>query len=315
MEWIQPMEPVLSRQLITGPEWLHEIKWDGIRGMTYITGEVFRLFTKKGNERTAFYPELSGILQQIGFKTAVLDGEIIVLDANGNPSFYSSLIRERVRDVKKVAYYSRIHPVMYVLFDILYADGKSLAGVPLSERKEMLKSCFEKSDRITLTDSFENAEALYEMMKSKGWEGIVTKKSDSLYKGGKQHNLWYKIKFTKKMLAVIGGIQWKDNMPNSLILGIYKDESLIFIGKASTGLTQEQIYLLKSYYKELEQSSNPFADINLKGAPKGITWMAPSLTCWVGFAEFTDDGVLRHPRILGFSTSSANEANGKEYVL
>lgn len=314
MEWIEPMEPILQPNIVTGPEWIHEIKWDGIRGLSYIENGKLRLFTKRGNERTDYYPELSGITQLVNAKDAVLDGEIVILDTEGNPSFYSSLIRERVRDLKKIKYYAGSYPALYILFDIMYLNGKSLTMLPLSERKRLLSDTVKKSETITITDSFPQGEDLYSLMKAKNWEGIVSKHSDSRYVSGKAHKLWYKTKLSRKMLTVIGGIQWKDNLPNSLLLGIYKEKDLIFVGKASLGLTQEHLYILKNQTHGLSQAETPFKKESLAGIRGDFTWMNPLLTCWVHFMEFTNDGQLRHPKILGFSSAKPAEANGKEYV-
>lgn len=314
MEWIQPMEPISVPNVVTGPEWLHEIKWDGIRGLSYIENGHFRIFTKRGNERTGFYPELSNINGLLDARNAILDGEIIIFDNEGKPSFYSSLVRERVRDIKKVRHYSQTYPAHYILFDILYLNGRSLTQLPLMERKKLLENTVTKSDTITLTDSFDKGQNLYSLMKSKNWEGIVSKQRDSLYLPGKAHKSWLKTKLSRKMLTVVGGIQWKDNMPNSLLLGIYKDAVLIFVGKASLGLNQEQLYILREQAPSLSQATIPFTGESLAGIKGNFTWFTPLLTCWTHFMEYTNDGHLRHPKILGFSTSKPNEANGKEYV-
>jgi len=308
------MEPVSIPDIVTGPGWIHEIKWDGIRGLTYIENGRIHIYTKRGNERTAFYPELSEITRHVDMKNAVLDGEIVVFDNEGNPSFYSSLVRERVQDVKKVKHYSEKHPVKYILFDLLHFNGISLTQKPLVERKEILESIVTKSGNITITDSFKQGEALYKLMKTKNWEGIVSKQTDSWYIPGKAHNSWFKTKLSRKMLTVIGGIQWKDNMPNSLLLGVYREASLTFIGKASLGLNQEQLYVLKEQASRLSQKESPFNMESLPGIKGNFTWFTPLIACWVYFMEFTNDGHLRHPKILGFSSAKPSEANGKEYV-
>lgn len=308
------MEPISIPNIMTGEDWIHEIKWDGIRGLSYIHNGQLQLFTKRRNERTSFYPELSEITKLLDAKQAVLDGEIVVFDKSGNPSFYSSLVRERVKDAKKVRYYSELHPVTYILFDILSYNDRDLTQISLAERKKILEGSVAKSSNITLTDSFTKGEELYELMKSKSWEGIVSKNSTSRYISGKTHDMWFKTKLSRRMLAVVGGMQWKSGMPNSLLLGVFKDSSLAFIGRASLGLNQEQLYLLKEQSANLVQKECPFSKESLAGTKGDFTWFKPILTCWVHFMEFTNDGQMRHPKILGFSPSKPEEANGKEYV-
>ncbi|OGO80965.1 MAG: hypothetical protein A2Y21_12135 [Clostridiales bacterium GWC2_40_7] len=313
-EWIQPMEPILASDIMSGPDWIHEIKWDGIRGLSYIENGHLRIYTKRGNERSAFYPEISEITGLVNAKNAILDGEIIIFDNAGNPSFYSSLVRERVRDTKKIRHYSQRYPAKYILFDILHLNGKNLTQLPLFERKKLLQSIVTKSNTITMTDPFSRGEDLYMLMKSKNWEGIVSKQTDSRYIAGKAHKSWFKTKLSRKMLTVIGGIQWKDNMPNSLLLGVYKEASLEFVAKASLGLNQEQLYILKDQAPGLSQEESPFTRESLAGIKGTFTWFTPLLTCWTHFMEYTNDGHLRHPKILGFSSAKPAEADGKEYV-
>jgi bifunctional non-homologous end joining protein LigD len=308
------MEPILIPDIKAGEDWVHEIKWDGIRGLSYIRNGRFRLYTKRGNERTAFYPELSEITALLDAKQAVLDGEIVIFDNEGKPSFYSSLVRERVRDIKKVGHYTGLYPAKYILFDILELNGRDLTRTPLSERKRILKGAAGASGNITPTDSYPDGRALYELMKAKNWEGIVSKRKDSGYISGKAHNFWFKTKLSRKMLAVVGGIQWKSDLPNSLLLGVYRDDALVFAGKASLGLNQEQIYLLKVQAAGLRARECPFSKESLTGVRGEFTWLDPVLTCWVRFMEFTGDGHMRQPKILDFSEAEPGKANGKEYV-
>lgn len=308
------MEPILIPDIMAGEDWIHEIKWDGIRGLSYIRNGQLQVYTKQRNERTAFYPELSELTSLLDGKQAVLDGEIVVFDNDEKPSFYSSLVRERVKDVRKVRHYSELYPAKYILFDIMNYNDRDLTAIPLTERKKILGSAVGRSSNITQTDPFNEGKKLYELMKAKNWEGIVSKRKDGRYIPGKAHTSWYKTKLSRKMLAVVGGISWKSGMPNSLLLGIYRNSSLIFIGKASLGLNQEQIYLLKEQSESLGSEECPFSKESLAGVRGEFTWLNPILTCWVHFMEFTDDGQMRHPKILGFSPSKPAEANGKEYV-
>ncbi len=151
-------------------------------------------------------------------------------------------------------------------------------------------------------------------MKRKGWEGIVSKKKNSLYCPAKNHSEWFKHKNLKKILAAICGIQWKDSLPNSLILGIFRDDSWVYIGKASQGLTFEERRQLKQYAVRHRNDDCPFRDVRLcKG--ESFTWLKPAVTCWIRFLEWTNDGTMRHPAILGFSHLSAEQANGKEWSI
>jgi len=308
------MEPISTKKLISGSDWIHQIKWDGIRGLTYIEGDSIRVFTKNRNERTAFYPELTDARKLVKANRAVLDGEIIVLGDDGRPSFHRSLIRERVKSPGRVRHYMAKFPAAYAIFDILYLEDKPVTTLPLKERREILISTVEQGQSFMITDDFTDGHGLFELMKQKNWEGIVTKNIYSPYLPAKGHRAWYKLKAIKKLLAIICGTSLKAGMPNSLMLGVNREGALSFIGKASQGLSQTDLYLIKEYMPQLKSDTSPFQDTSGLNEPD-VVWFAPVLTCWVSFLEWTDDGVLRHPRILGFSSNSPEEADGREWAM
>lgn len=312
MDLIIPMEPLLTDTIKNDKDWIHQVKWDGIRGMTYLQEDSVKVFTKKGNERTDFYPELQHISQLFKGKGAVLDGEIIIFDNDGRPSFSDVLIRERIRNKKNIDYYSRKYPIKYILFDLLFLDEKDLRCLPLYKRMELLRDRITKSEGVTVTDDFYDGQALYDLMKQKNFEGIVSKNIYSSYSPGKKHSEWYKVKINKKILAVIAGIGLKNNFPSSLMLGIYRNHQLHYIGNVSSGLTINELNMLKSHTKHLQVMASPF--VNTSKKDKNIIWFQPELTCWVGFMEWTNHGSLRHPKIIGFSKIDAMEANGKEFT-
>ncbi|UWG96122.1 ATP-dependent DNA ligase [Dehalobacter sp. DCM] len=312
MELLEVMEPVLSPNIAKGDEWLHQIKWDGIRGITYIENGNAHIYTKSGRERSAFYPELSGITRQLNGHQAVVDGELVVFDPHNKPAFNLIMKREHLRNSTRLEHYLKYYPVRYILFDLLYLDGKDLRRYPLQERKQNLVRYLSVSPEVGITDDFNDGHALFELMKSKNFEGIVSKKKNSLYVSGKKHTDWFKTKINKKILAVIGGLSLKDHFPNSLLLGYYQENRLIYIGSASIGLTQNDLQLLKKTAVDLAQDQTPFSNLI---ARKDAIWFRPILTCWVSFLEWTETGGLRHPKIIGFSDLSPTAAQGKEYIL
>lgn len=312
MELIIPMEPLLTDTIKDDKDWIHQVKWDGIRGITYLQESSVRVFTKKGNERTDFYPELQLISQLFKGKEAILDGEIIIFDNDGRPSFSDVLIRERVRSKKNIYYYSRKYPIKYILFDLLFFNGKDLRCMPLYKRIELLKDKITKSEAITITDNFHEGKALYELMKQKNFEGIVSKNIYSPYRPGKKHDQWYKVKINKKILVVVGGILLKNNFPSSLMVGIYRDHQLHYIGNVSSGLTVDELTILKNNTEHLHIMDSPFVKPSKKD--ENIIWLQPELTCWVRFMEWTNHGSLRHPNIIGFSKEDILAANGKEFT-
>jgi bifunctional non-homologous end joining protein LigD len=320
MNWIAPMDPINCDIIKEDSEYIHEIKWDGIRGLVYLQNGQLNIYTKKGNKRTAFYPELSVIYDEFKSSDIILDGEIIVFDKNGMPSFYNSLVRESVKSQKNLKYYQDNYPINYIVFDILKYRDELLTSYPLQERKrlleQLLSSLINRSNTIYLSEIYTDGKELFEKMKQKNMEGIVSKKMNSMYLQGKHHDAWFKTKFTKKMLCIIGGVIWKHGEPTSLILGIKatEDKKINYIGKASLGLKGSDLKLLKEYRDKLIQEECPFSEDSIEGMDtKGNehTWASPLITCWISFLELSNDGHLRHPKILGFTSLPAAEANGK----
>ena len=311
MELIKPMEPIFSTEIIEDKDFIHQIKWDGIRGITYIDNDTHKVFTKNGNERTDYYPELNEINHLFNGRSGIIDGEIIVLDDNLRPTFNYILNRERVRNQAKIKYYANKYPIKYIAFDILFLDGKDLRNHPLEDRIEILHKTLNKSGIITITDSFGDGRKLYELMEEKNYEGIVSKNINSKYIAGKKHDMWYKTKIFKKMLTAIGGIQLGNGKIKSLLLGIYSEGNLIYIGNASIGLKESDYNLLKEYMSVISMDESPFANIN---KARNVIWIKPILTCWVSFLEWTNTNSLRHPKIIGFSSKKATEAIGEEYT-
>lgn len=305
------MSPILSQKIINNEYWIHQIKWDGIRGLTYIENNSFKLFNKHGRDRTIFYPELKESVKLLEGNQAILDGEIVIFDTQGRPSFNTLLMREKVRIKSNIDYYLKKYPVKYIIFDILYYNGEDLRAKPLLERMEILKNHYAKSSISTITDDFSNGKKLFQLMNEKNYEGIVSKKVNSSYISGKKHKVWYKIKTSKKILAIICGIKTKNNYPNSLILGVFKEGDIHYIGSVSAGLKQSDFILLKENINILRQQKSPLSNIKSR---RDVIWIKPMITCWVSFLEWTDRGSLRHPKLIGFSSQSIEEANGRDYI-
>lgn len=311
MDWIVPMEPLLTSSVPEGESFVYQVKWDGIRGLCYIEDGRVRVFTKKGRERTRFYPELFELPALIKGHSAVLDGEIIILNEELKPSFQLSLIRERVTNAEKASYYARNYPIQYIVFDLLAFDGRPVTHKPLEERSVLLRDHLKASSITAITDDFDNGRELFSLMKERGWEGVVSKKKDSPYLPGKAHQQWFKTKLSRRILAIVTGVTLREGNPNALVLAILGEEGLVYIGRASIGLTQQHFKLLKDNIPVLKSDKN---SLNIPRDLKDVVWFKPQLTVWVSFLEWTSDGGIRHPKILGFTPLGIEEANGKEFV-
>lgn len=297
------MEPVSRSNVIKEDGFIHQIKFDGIRGLVTIKDKRLSIQTKKGNICTSSYPELFSLSNQINAREAILDGEMVVFD-KGKPSFSDCLKRNSTRNQMKIKKIAARYPVKYIIFDILILDGKDLRDSTLKGRQTILKSCFTNNSISALADNFPDGEELFVSMKKNNMEGIVSKRLNSLYTSGKNHIDWYKTKIKKKMLCVIIGARKKHGSLSSLLLGIYKDNNLINIGSTYSGLKENDLYLLKDYMDKMK--INETTD---------TIYVNPNLTCWVKYTEWTMQNHLRHPVLLGFSDEQSNKAIGEEVIL
>ncbi|MDD5018043.1 MAG: RNA ligase family protein [Eubacteriales bacterium] len=290
------MEPVRTAGVVKGDGFIHQIKWDGIRGVAEVKDGTVEVYSKNGAVCGASYPELLILPQSVGACHAVLDGEIVVFAA-GRPSFYHVLRRHRTRNAGTVRYIAARYPARYIVFDLLFLDGEDMRTRPLEERQRMLAECFVDTPVAAKADSFDDGEALFALMKQRNMEGIVSKRQTSRYTAGKKHVDWFKTKTEKKMLCAVTGVRRNDSLPASLALGIYIDGELVDIGHVSAGLKR-----------------NDFEQIRgITASEKGRE--CPVLTCWVRFAEWTPGGTLRHPVLLGFSDEDAAKATGEEFCI
>jgi len=311
MEWIEPMEPILTETIISGDEWIHQVKWDGIRGLCYVNNGHVRLFTRTGRERTEWYPEISAAGKLLGCKNAVLDGELIVPDNSGRPSFRSIMKRERIKRKEVLPRYQGLYPVHYMVFDILMIDGKDLRKAPLAERKQMLGRFLDSNGVIREVEDYTDGKALFSAVKGNGMEGIVSKRIDSRYIAGKKHREWFKTKVKKQMLAVVCGVKVNNNEIKSLVLGIYEENRLKIIGSVSSGLSYGDKQLLFEQLSRLALPDKPVLDGQIPSG-RDVIWFNPVLTVIVQYLEREPQGGLRHPVLVGFSAKKPADANGEE---
>ncbi|HEY8421150.1 MAG TPA: non-homologous end-joining DNA ligase [Thermoclostridium sp.] len=298
MDWFEPMEPILTDSIMKGEQWIHQVKWDGIRGLCYKDGNSVHIYTKSGRERSQWYPEVTGRIMQLNCRQAVFDGELIVLDDSGRPSFHDMMSRDRVKRQDRLKKYIEKYPVQYMVFDILYKDGEDLRKSPLSERRKILLETLKSDGPVQVVSDYTDGEALFLSMKEMDMEGIVSKKADSPYVGGKKHRMWFKTKIIKKLIAVVCGLKIKDNEVKSLVIAEYQNGSLVPIGSVSSGLSGKDRMILLKALPQLKQDTPLFKNTG------EVIWIKPVLNVIVSFIEREQNGSLRHPVLVGFTDES-----------
>lgn len=289
-------KPMLARPAETpfsSDEWLFEVKWDGIRAISYVSGEL-SIRSRNQKELIGKFPELS----ELGDLTSniVLDGEIIVMK-DGKPDFQTLIQRFQNTKQNDIKYMSAKFPATYVIFDILEKDGKELSDTPLIERKRFLENSVKEGKSAVLSMFVEDTgEAYYRAVLEKGLEGIMAKKKSSPYESGKRSNNWLKIREAKTCDCVIFGYTKgegsREKTFGSLILGLYDTSRPVFIGKVGTGFSQEDTEKMKVSFEKYEVSEETLPGVDME---REITWLKPGIVCEVGYQSITDEGKLRIP--------------------
>src|SRR5271157_2936666 len=304
------IRPMLAESLdepFDGAEWLFEIKWDGYRAIAFIADGTVRLVSRNQNDLTARYPELKDLAQFVRAKTAILDGEVVALDADGRASF--SLMQQRTgfRPGGRRAAANADVPVLYYAFDLLYLDGEDWRRVPLEDRKRKLASLVVAGDVVRYSDHYEErGKALFERARQMGLEGIVAKKRTSFYEERRSRE-WLKIKIRRRLECVIGGYTEPEGSRahfGSVVLGLYdKAGRLIHVGQAGSGFDQKALDHMWKMLKKLETKKDPF--FGEVEALRKVFWVKPELVAEIEFAEWTggtSEGSgpkLRAPVFLG----------------
>lgn len=295
-----PFEPVLADRIIEGPEWVAQVKWDGVRILIYYDGKDVRLYNRKKNERTWHYPELTNISSYCNAKSVILDGEVIALGSDGKPSFHEVMRRDAIRRMERVRSMQRRVPITYMIFDVIYFNGKWLDKRPLKERCDMLSQIIMPHESVQLVDSYPKGRALFQAVKQQQLEGIILKNVKSTYVINGKDRRWQKVKNYKDLHAVIGGVTLRSGIVNAVLLGLYDSRGrLWYIGHAGTGkLTQEEWKELTEKVKAMEITDRPFH--NPHPRMREAVWLKPELTVKVQFIEWTASGTLRQPSIQSF---------------
>ena len=268
---------------------IFEPKLDGTRALCYKDGAHLRFINRRDHEMTPRYPEFD-FANLIRAQTCVLDGEVVVFDGQGNPSF--RLLQKREQAAPGMyALRSGQHPATYIVFDILEIDGRDVTGQPLSERKKLLEATVKENDHLRRIVYTPDGQKLWDLIYPKGIEGVMAKRVDGAYEEGKRSTSWLKIKTVITIDCVIVGFTHERRAISSLALGVYVGKDLQFVGRVGTGFTED---FLANLRKTLDGISVP--DPPVVNPPEGETeWVRPEIVCEVEYLEFTSNYHLRAP--------------------
>jgi bifunctional non-homologous end joining protein LigD len=304
------------------PNFIYEPKYDGIRAIVEIEGQVsarrtnergrVHLWSRLGNEKTHQFPEIAAALERWSSRRTqplILDGEIVALDPQGRPAGFQQL-QGRIHLTEEHSGEGAPFPAAFIAFDLLRDGANDLRPRPLLERRAALERVFgrARSPLLRVSELVRgDGRALYERALAEGWEGLIAKEAASLYKSGKRTPDWRKLKIVHEQEFVIGG--WTEPRESrayfgALLLGVYTSESqvpnpesLLYVGHTGTGFNEAELARVMKRLSAIETAACPFA-------PRPKTnerphWVKPSLVVQIKFTEWTADGKLRHPVYLG----------------
>ena len=289
------------------PDWLYEVKWDGYRAVAFLDGKSARLVSRNQTDLTAAYPELAVLPDSVKARTAILDGEIVALDAQGRSSF--SLMQQRTgvgEGGRRIRRTRDDIPIVYYVFDLLYLDGYNLMNAALEQRKALLDSVLRRGDLIRYSDHYlGTGTALFEAAAQHGLEGIMAKRRRSAYVQ-KRSSDWLKIKIVRRQESVIGGYTdprgARENF-GSLVLGLFDEQGrLVHVGHAGSGFTGQSHEEMWKRLQKLKTTTSPF--FGKVESTRPVHWVKPELVAEIKFSEWTHEGEsgtvkMRAPVFMG----------------
>jgi len=281
----------------------YEKKIERIRAVAYCTPGEIKLQSRTGHDVTRTYPEIGRLMDQVGGRSMVLDGEVVAFDDGGVPRFERIQQRLGLTTEADVRTAMRRVPVSYLIFDLLHLDGHDTTGLTYLQRRELLLGLELRGKSWGVPEhQVGHGEDLLAAARERHLEGVMAKRTDSRYEAGSRSGAWLKIKIRPGQELVIGGWQEgqgrRQGLPGSLLVGYYDGDTFRYAGRVGTGFTQRMLEHLQKLMKPLAQSDSPFAPT--RGLPrKDVHFVRPQLVAEFEFAEWTRDDVLRAPSFKG----------------
>lgn len=301
-DFIPPMKATLATSPFTDPDWLFEVKWDGYRVEAVVRGRSVRLWTRRRQDASVYFPDLAAATGWIEADEAIVDGEVVALDEQGRPRF--SLLQDHtgIRTGRSPGGKRHGKPatIVYEAFDLLHLDGRSLLGVPLEDRKRLLHSRLRPHPMVRYAGHVEtDGIAFFEAARAQEVEGIVAKLRHSAYEPDRRSRSWLKLKVRlEQEVVVVGWLPGQGSAVDlgSLILGVRSGDRWVHAGQVGSGFTDRTRRELRAQLEGMERPDSP-----LDPAPrlKGARWVEPKLVIRVEFAEWTADGLLRQAAYKG----------------
>jgi bifunctional non-homologous end joining protein LigD len=283
--------------LPVGDQWSYEVKWDGYRTLALKDGSRVRLYSRNLKDVTAAYPSVARTLAELRVQSALVDGELVAVDAEGRPSF-------------QALHHQSARAVVYYAFDLLHVAGRDLTGEPLDERRKQL-AVAARGTSILVSEPLPGTAAQIERaVRELGLEGIVAKRRRSRYEPGRRSQAWLKVRFSRRQELVVGGYKPANASFDSVLVGYYDRGRLYYAGKVRAGFTPHARAELMEQLSPIGRRSCPFVNLPSTRTShwgEGVTaedmaalkWVKPTVVVEVAFTEWTRDANLRHAAYVG----------------
>lgn len=289
---------------VEGDDWVHELKWDGVRALVVSDGTRVQLRSRLGNDVTAAYPELHALADALPPGT-VVDGEVVALDASGAPSFPRLQRRMHLRDPGRIGILVREVPVVLMAFDLLVDRGLSRLDDPWEQRRHGLEELQLAGPSWATPPVADDLGSTLRTATDRGLEGVVSKRRSSRYRPGERSSEWRKLRLMREQELVVGGLRHgqghRRGSFGSLLVGTWDpagdpDRPLRYAGGVGSGYSDREIARLSAVFEPLVADASPFHDLPHE---RDVTWVRPEVVVQVRYREWTPEGRLRQPTYRG----------------
>lgn len=293
---MRPMLATRGDHVPTGPDWVHEVKWDGMRVVVEVAGGRARLTSRNGNDVTSAFPELS----TLAVPDLVLDGEVVAF-TDGRPDF-GALATRFQRSGRGARMRAELVPVTLLVFDLLRLGEQDLRGLPLSERRELLDSLHLGDDQVQVPPTYDDGQMLLEATRAQGLEGIVSKRLASRYEEGVRSRSWLKFAHRSRTSWVVGG--WRHETGSTsrigaVLVGEPTADGVRFRGRVGSGITGRTGVALQESLAPWATDASPFDEELPRADALGTHWVRPEVVVDVESLGFSANGRLRQPSFRG----------------
>lgn len=297
---LMPMLPGGASEPFDSREHLYEVRWDGLRALAFVEGGGYHLQDQSGRNISELFPELGEIPRRLRVDEVILDGIVVISDRQGRPDFAALDRRMRLSSADGIAQAASQQPAAFVVFDILYAEARSVMSMTLLKRRKLLKEVLIGEGRVCLSDAVAaEGIAFFDAAREMGIEAVIAKRKDSVYVPGGRSPSWLLVQDVPRQDVVVVGF-----IPDShggafeaLLVGIYADHQVTYVGAVGGGFDQRTERLLAQALPGLQHGGN--APGGAARVPENVVWVRPELVASVKFSEWTPEGTLRFPIFVG----------------